>query len=179
MADWKVLVDGLLAEAAQKFYPGDAKAKNKALNSPVARMVASLPFISECPDAEALARKNLNILFTEETHPGTYPHRLGLTLRQRLAPGDIVAKAAKPDVAEKGMLLLELASLLDHKRDRAEDLAVSMANPLNEGMEYQAEQDRLTAKIKAISSPDLDGILTADSLIERSMEPAASPFWYY
>ncbi len=162
MSDWQPMVDPILRAAAKKI-PDPGLAERFA-SLPIPRLVASLPFISGCPKPEKLSKKNIDTLIKGLKKPSGFAHRPGMSLRKRLAPGDNFKGAKNPDAAEKGMLLLELASLQDHQRDRERDKAAGKPNPLNEGMDYQKERDRLLKAIAAIQSPEIDGILTAETL---------------
>ncbi len=177
MSDWKAEVEPILQAGAKKYFADDPKMSAGIVASPVARLVAALPFIAGCPKPDELAAKNVDTLIKEIKNPGPFAHRAGMSLRKRLAPGDNWKGAANPRAAEKGMLLLELASLQDHFRDREVDLASKTPNPLNEGMDYQKEKDRLVKAINAISSPEIDQITTADALIERSETGTVATLW--
>ncbi len=178
MLEWKSKVEAILQSGVKKHFAEDRKTAEHAQRSSIARLVASLPFIAGCPKAEELAEKNIDTLFKETKEPGSYAHRHGMSLRQRLAPFDF-SGATNTAALERGLLLLELGSLLDHARDRKADLASKTPNPLNEGMEYGAEKERLLAAIEAVPSPEMDGIVTAERLLSgRDAMASAKSLWF-
>lgn len=179
MSDWKAKVEEILKAGAKKHFASDPKMVAEIPTSPIAQLVVALPFISECPAPDALAAKNFDTLLQEVKKPGTYAHRAGMSLRRRLAPGDNFTGAKNPRAADKGMMLLELASLQDHLHDREADRASNTPNPLNEGLDYQTERNRLVKAIGAIPSADIDGIITAEQLIARSERAEYNGYWFY
>jgi hypothetical protein len=114
----------------------------------------------------------------ETKKPGQFLHHPGMSLRKRLEPGDNLAGAKNKAAAEKGMLLLELASLQDHLKDREADLRAGKSNPLLEGMDYEAEKNRLLKAIGAIQSDEIDKIVTADAFLAQTPQETLMSLWY-
>jgi hypothetical protein len=176
---WKDDAKEILKKGVQAHFSDDPKLSNAILKSRMVELVVSLPFISGCPKPEALAEKNLALLQKETKKPGQLPHRKGMSLRKRLEQGDITAAAKDKAAAEKGMLLLELASLQDHLKDRDADLKANKPNPLNDGtIVYPAEKDRLVKAISAIPNADIDGIVTADAYLAQTPPETSMSLWY-
>ena len=183
MADWKVLADRILNDGAQEYFAEDPVTASAVKAGRMSRLVVSLPFISGCARPEDVAKRNLDMLLGEEKSPGKYAHKSGMSLRQRLSPGDIVPLASDKGAAEKGMLLLELASLQDHQRDQVKDKNAGTPNPLNEGMDYQTERRRLETAIAGIAAPEVDRIATAAQITAapppQTMAGSVMDVWFY
>jgi len=87
-----------------------------------------------------------------------------------------------PQVAEKTLALLELASLIDHWRDRKTDEDSGIYNPINAAEDsdkwFNDEVSRLSENIRDVASTDIDKILRADELTRAIRHPdSVSGMW--
>jgi hypothetical protein len=163
----------VIRKAAVEFYGDDPERITKAENHPVARMVAAMPFASECDNPEELAAANLRLVFTGARDPSLHPHKPHMSLRARLKVGDIFSTARRPEIAEKGMLYLELFSLEDHKADLWADTLAGKYNPLNDGMDYDEEKGRIERQMAIIGPTDLDPMA-----MSALSDDGTISFWY-
>jgi hypothetical protein len=132
----------------------------------VARLMAELPHIAGCADPDRAAYAHVSTLLVASRNPKVFGHRSSDTLRSRLFAVSHF-DGGDSRLIERGLHLLELASLSDHIADVDYDRVVGKYNPLNTGeVTYDSERDRLVELIEAVPCPEMDQILSVAEAIK-------------
>lgn len=106
----------------------------KLSESPILKIIAALPFIAKCEDADRCSYVNLSSCITA--------FRLGNKSISSFRYSDISSisrrlqylfnfRKGNKKILKKGMQLIKYAMLLDYKKDLEEDNRVNKDNPLN------------------------------------------------
>jgi hypothetical protein len=151
---WRQMVDSFAASMALSAGQREALEQNT-----VARLVAELPFLAGCDQAERTAHAHLSVLMIAAQNPLVFGHEPEDTLEGRLfALSSFLG--GDPRIIRRGMDLLALCSLGDHIRDAEFDAARGKYNPVNAGaVDARAEAERLTRRIESVDCPEMDTIL--------------------
>jgi hypothetical protein len=157
---WGQMVDYFAASMGLSEGQKDGLAKNK-----VARLVAELPFLAGCEQAERTAYAHLGTLLAAARNPRVFAHVPGESLEDRLFTISSF-KGGNRAVIERGMKVLALCSLGDHVRDAEFDAAHGKYNPLNAGaIDPAAEKQRLMREIEANPCPEMSRIVDLNDIM--------------
>lgn len=113
------------------------------------RIIIFTAYHSHCQTPERIILGHLCTLVAALRLKQIFDHKPGETLPERLAPlasfpgGD-------PHVVKAGLLLLELLSLNDHKKDLADDILGNKQNPLIFQLDYESERARILKEFRAL-----------------------------
>lgn len=131
-------------------------------NKPIARLIAAIPMMAGCEDAErtAVAHLGTYLLSVKSTKPYFNAARSDdkdvferLRLGMNFVGGDIA-------VIEKGMSMIALCMVIDYAQDAAEDQMRGKYNPINSGaFDYATIRKNLEDKIEAVECPEMEMIL--------------------
>ena len=159
-ARWGQMVDFFSASMGLSDAQKGVLAQNQ-----VARLVAELPFIAGCEQAERTAYAHLGTLLLAARNPRVFGHGASDTLEGRLFTISGF-QGGDRRIIERGMKLLALCSLGDHMRDAAFDASRGKYNPINAGVvNADAEKERLTREIEAVRCPEMDAIMQPQDVI--------------
>jgi hypothetical protein len=131
-------------------------------NKPVARLIAAIPLMAGCHDAErtAVAHLGTYLLSIKETKPyfNARPEDdVDVFERLRLGMNFVGGDQA---VIKKGMSMLALCMVIDYAEDIAEDRKRGKYNPVEAGsFDATALRGDLEESIAAVECPELDMIL--------------------
>ena len=131
-------------------------------NKPVARLIAAIPLMAGCKDAER----------TAVAHLGTYLLSIKETkaffnasasddgdVFERLRLGSTFVGGDKA-VIDKGMSMLALCMVIDYARDVELDRKIGKHNPVSTGaFDYLTIRRDLEQKIAAVECPEMESIL--------------------
>ncbi len=133
----------------------------------IARLIAAIPFLAGCEEAER----------TAVAHLGTYVLSLRETKRYFNArPGDDMSaldrlrlissfKGGDARIIERGLCLLALNMVSDYKRDIEEDAALGKYNPIAAGAwDYEDTVIDLKYKIMSIECEEMEGLMPIDMI---------------
>ena len=129
-----------------------------------ARLIAALPFLADCEQAERTAYDHLASYLVATRKKSVSNVVRGETLRSRLF---VISNflGGDPDIIERGMNLLALNSLEDYYEDLEDDIKSGKYNPLSTGeIDYESEKMNLIEKIAAVECPEMDKILNLDTV---------------
>ena len=131
----------------------------------VARLIAELPYIAGCQNADRAAYAQVGTLLLASRNSKVFGHRPTDTLRSRLFTIRHF-EGGDRQLIERGLHLPELGSLSDHVADMEYDQVVGKYNPLNTSeIVHETERDRLVALIESVPCPEMDTILSAPEAI--------------
>ena len=131
-------------------------------NKPVARLIAAIPLMAGCHDAErtAVAHLGTYLLSIKETKPyfNARPQDdIDVFERLRLGMNFVGGDEA---VIDKGMSMLALCMVIDYARDAVEDRTSSKYNPVDSGaFDYGTIREGLEDRIQAVECPEMESIL--------------------
>jgi hypothetical protein len=169
-ANWKEMV-GFFADQLQM----DAENAEWLRNTQVAQLLAELPYLAGCRDADRLAYAHVGTLLLASRSPQVFGHRAGDSLESRLFTVSHY-DGGDAEIVTRGLALLQLASLSDHVADRDHDEVVGKYNPLNSGhLDYEAERDRLASLVRSIPCPEMDAIFSVDEAIRLGWWCCSAP----
>jgi hypothetical protein len=127
----------------------------------VAKLIAALPFLAECEDAERTAVSHLGtyILSLRETKHyfnATSGDNDSVFKRLRLISN---FKGGKKEIIARGMSILALNMVDDYKRDVTLDEIIGKYNPVGDrAWDYEKTREKLIKTIEAIDCPEMDTI---------------------
>ena len=131
-------------------------------NKPVARLIAAIPLMAGCHDAErtAVAHLGTYLLSVKETKTFFNAHPnddVDVFERLRLGMNFVGGDQA---VIDKGMSMLGLCMVIDYARDVQEDRAAEKYNPVGSGsFDYGVIRKELEQRISAVECPEMEMIL--------------------
>ena len=131
-------------------------------NKPVARLIAAIPLMAGCQDAERTAVAHLGsyLLSIKSTKPyfnATTADDTDIFERLRLGMNFVGGDEA---VIDKGMSMLALCMVIDYSQDAHEDSMRGKYNPVHSGaFDYGAVREDLEERIAAVECPEMDMIL--------------------
>lgn len=138
-------------------------------NKAVAKLIAAIPFLAECEDAErtAVAHLGTYLLSVRETKKyfNAKPEDSeSITERLRLGTN---FKGGRDEIIERGMRLLALVMVTDYRRDAEEDVFLRKYNPVSAGdFDYDTTVRELEKRIKEVSCPEMDAVLSFQAIPE-------------
>ncbi len=136
----------------------------------VAKLIASIPYIAKCENAEQTSLKHLSYYMIAK-NPGskkTFEHNCqnDNDIFSRLFPISIFNGGIKK-IIERGMSLLALIQLEDHHHDQEIDKAEGKYNPVLAGVwDYNAYRKKLLATINGVSCPQMDRIVDPSDILD-------------
>ena len=131
-------------------------------NKPVARLIAAIPLMAGCHDAErtAVAHLGTYLLSIKSTKPyfnATTADDTDIFERLRLGTNFV---GGDQSVIDKGMSMLALSMVIDYARDIDEDAKRGKYNPVDAGsFDYQAVRENLEQRIDSVDCPEMEMIL--------------------
>lgn len=131
-------------------------------NKPVARLIAAIPLMAGCHDAErtAVAHLGTYLLSLKSTKPyfnAAPADDTDIYERLRLGMNFVGGDLA---VIDKGMSMLALCMVIDYARDIDEDAKRGKYNPVGSGsFDYEAVRSDLEERIAAVECPEMEMIL--------------------
>lgn len=138
--------------------------------SKIARLITAIPFLAGCDKAEETAFSHLLIylIALHESGKSIFLHKPidDRDVYTRLFPlsnfmgGDV-------SVISCGLDLIALTMIAGYRRDAGEDEKLGKYNPLNAGKwDYATESDKLTGKIKASITPEMEVLYTVEDALK-------------
>lgn len=141
----------------------------KMQNNQLARLVAGLPFIAGCDNAERVALTHLLTIYLasndwkKEFLHGESDNEGIFRRLERISHFD----GGDPAVIRKGMLLLAAAMISDHKHDAVADMAFGKFNPLNAGdWNHDMMMQEIREEIKTIGDTELESYFEAETFYD-------------
>lgn len=155
---WSELVDRLSI-----IFSISPERKIKILNNKVMKLTAAIPFIANCSNPTRIALSHLSIYLVAATPGGkdVFEHNFSdndnLLMRlERISHFD----GGDELIINRGMKMLALSMLSDHKADAIEDMEINKYNPINMGVwKYEDLSKKLKDEIVAVPCQPLDLIL--------------------
>src|SRR5208337_3670463 len=150
-------ISGRVAEAFRM----TTEEKERFAGGRIAKLIAAIPFLARCEDAErtAVAHLGTYLLSTRETkrYFDTRPEdAVSVLERLRLGSGFI---GGDKGIIEKGLCLLALNMVSDYKRDVEEDARLGKYNPISAGAwDFESTVEALEYKIVSVSCEEMDDI---------------------
>lgn len=128
----------------------------------IARLIAAIPFLAGCEDAERTAVAHLGsyLLSIRETK-GYFCARPAddVSPLERLRLGTSF-KGGDPRIIERGLCLLALDMVFDYQRDIEEDARLGKHNPIASGAwDFKDTVANLEYKVISVECPEMDDIL--------------------
>jgi len=128
----------------------------------IAKLIAAIPFLAECEDAErtAVAHLGTYLLSIRETKKyfNAKPED-SESISERLRLG-MSFKGGNPEIIDRAMSLIALVMIWDYRRDAEEDVFLRKYNPVSMGdFDFEMNVTALEEKIKRIPCPEMDRIL--------------------
>ncbi len=152
---WEKISDSV-AEAYRLTDDEKRRLKSKRL----AKLIASIPYLAGCEDAERTAIANLSTYLLST--------KLKNAAKAKVTDDDYLMKrihllnnfiGGDPSVIRKGMDYIALVMINDYYHDREEDRQLGKYNPVNAGaLDYDSERGRLLNEIRSIDCPEMDKI---------------------
>jgi hypothetical protein len=131
-------------------------------NKPIARLIAAIPMMAGCHDAErtAVAHLGTYLLSLKSTKPyfnANAADDTDIFERLRLGMNFVGGDEA---VIEKGMSMIALCMVIDYARDIQEDAKRGKYNPVDAGsFDYESIREDLEHRIEAVQCPEMEMIL--------------------
>lgn len=127
----------------------------------ISKLIAALPFLAGCEDAERTAVSHLGtyILSTRETKPYFYAtSEDSVSVLERLRLGTNF-KGGDRKIIERGLCLLALNMVSDYQRDIEEDARLGKYNPISAGAwDYKDTVAELQYRILCIPCEEMEEI---------------------
>ncbi len=157
---WNDLVD----RTAGLFHFDDPR-KEKMANHQVMKLVGALPFLAGCRNPYRIALSHLAtyVMAASEGGKDLFLHSFAdnsdlFSRLERISHFD----GGDPAVIQRGMNLLALAMLEDHRKDSLEDRQNRKYNPLNAGAwDYEKMAGELKKAIASVDCPGMEQILSS------------------
>ncbi len=161
----KATVEALLQQVAAAFR-FDRDETERFVAKPLARLIASLPFLAGCdhPERTAVEHLGVYVLSCRQTREAFYA-----------TPGDDRDVYARLEagmhfsggdqaIVDRGMALIALTMVNDYVRDVTVDRVLGKHNPVATGAWDASELiERLTAQVNAVRSPEMDAIFSLEA----------------
>lgn len=160
-ARWLELVD----RVSLLFHVSEDR-KEKILRNKAMKLTAAIPFIAGCRNPMRTALSHLTIYTAAASEGGkdVFGHRFSdnddlFTRLERISHFE----GGDERLIDRGMALLALAMLEDHKADAEEDRLKGKYNPVNSGAwNYEETAAKLKSRIKALPCQAMDSIYGPD-----------------
>lgn len=153
-----------VSQAAAAAFRLDAEETFWLVRSKTARLIAALPYLAGCDQAErtALAHVGVYLMASRNASRAVFDHAPSddADLLRRLATiGHF--EGGDPVVLERGMKLLALQMICGYARDQAKDTVTGEYNPLLSGSWDATDLvDRLSRDIVDTECPEMDALFT-------------------
>lgn len=149
--------------------------KNKLSINKLAQLIGAIPFLAKCDEPYRISLTNLSITYLASHSAGkdVFSHNFtdNQNLFTRLDPINNFSTGNKEIIA-RGMDLLALVMLSDHKKDQEKDLIHKKYNPVSSGIwNYDLEVQKIQRRLEAFDCPEMDEIL--------SFKEAKAFWWEY
>jgi hypothetical protein len=172
---WNEMVWTELTERLSLFLSLSKEQSVKLKESRLAELIGAIPFLAGCTEPEKQAMTHLLTTFLASHKAGKdlFSHNFShnYSLQKRLEPISHF-EGGNREILKRGMDLLAVIMLSDHKKDSFMDRRKGKYNPLNAGIwNYDAEIARLEDSIKSVECPSMDGII--------SFEEAKAYWWEF
>jgi len=135
--------------------------KARLASGMIAKLIAAIPFLAGCEDAErtAVAHLGTYLLSVKETKPYFIARpEDGASPLERLRLGADF-KGGDRRIIEKGLCLLALNMVADYKRDIEEDAALGKYNPIAAGAwDFESTVADLQYKILLVPCEEMDAL---------------------
>ncbi len=154
---------GEICDAVSKAFRLTAEEQSALQKKEVAKLIAAIPFLAECEDAErtSVAHLGTYLLSVRETKKyfnATENDSETVFERLRLISN---FKGGNQAIIERGMNLLALNMVSDYRRDAEEDVFLRKYNPVSAGdFDYPTTIDELKERIREVPCPEMDKIMT-------------------
>ena len=154
---WDTISDDL---AAAFRMPEEEKMRFK--DKDIAKLIAAIPFLAGCEDAErtAVSHVGIYVLSNRETklyYNAHFSDNESVFERLRLISS---FKGGNPDIIKKGMALIALTMLNDYKRDVYIDETLGKYNPVADNeFDYEGLKKDLETRIRSVKCFEMDEIL--------------------
>jgi len=163
---WPIICANTAKTFRLTFDEQDCLSRNK-----VARLIAMIPYIAKCDEAERTALAHIAVYITA-LRGGKNAFSHGPTdnadILERLRLGTSF-KGGNPQVINRGMNLLALVMLCGYERDKEKDIVSGNYNPLNEGIwDFETMKQTLLDKIARSPSIELEAIFSIEDGLESS-----------
>jgi hypothetical protein len=150
-------ISGRVAEAF-RMTAGEQEALRGGM---IARLIAAIPFLAGCEEAErtAVAHLGTYLLSIKETKPYFNAHDgdTSTVLERLRLISDF--KGGNSAIVDKGMSLLALNMVADYKRDIEEDARLGKYNPIAAGVwDFESTVESLEWKIATTPCEEMDDI---------------------
>ena len=154
---WSAISDSL----AEAFRMTDSE-RTWLKNKPVAQLIAAIPLMAGCQDAErtAVAHLGTYLLSIKETKTFFNANASDdADIFERLRLGSTFVGGDK-GVIDKGMSMLALCMVIDYARDVELDRKLGKHNPVSTGaFDYVTIRRDLEQRIAAVECPEMEGIV--------------------
>ncbi len=132
-------------------------------NNKIAKLIACIPFIAECiePERTALTHLSTYMLAKDPACKEDFIHNLSdnKDILSRIQPLNTF-RGGLQRIIDRGINLLALIQLEDHKFDLEKDKAEGKYNPVLEGIwSYKKSKQQLIAAINGVPCPDMDSVI--------------------
>ncbi len=156
LSQWNYIVE----ESARVFSLREVE-KEELRNNSTAKIIATIPFIANCEQAERTAIAHIALYLTEKRGFQKYCAHLpsdDLDLFNRLEPISHF-KGGDSKIIQHGMNMLALIMLEGYKRSYTTDKQVGIYNPITSGVwNYRNIKNKLLNEISKLKCPLLDDL---------------------
>ena len=167
---WIELVDRLT-----EVFHIEPERQQRILRNRVMKLTAAIPFVAGCshPARTALSHLSIYLLAASQGGKDLFGHNF-------LDNDDLFTRLERNShfqggnevLIRRGMNMLALAMLEDHRTDGAEDLKSGKYNPLNSGVwDYDALSTQLRKDISAVPSKELDAVIEINTDLPGYWDP--------
>ena len=135
--------------------------------NPVARLIAAIPVLAGCDDADRVAVQHVSTYITAGKASEIFDHRKedDQLIQHRLERISHFPNGDKR-IIERGMNLLALCMISGYEGDITEDRRRGVYNPVGAQVwDAQAEKTRLIKAIDATHAPEMDGIFGVEEAL--------------
>jgi len=152
-----------LVERLSTIFHIDSARQKEIFNNKVMKLTASIPYIAECrnPMRTALSHLSTYLIAATEGGKDIFEHNFTdndslFTRLERISHFD----GGNSVLIERGMKMLALAMLEDHKSDALEDRRNNKYNPLDmKAWNYKELSKKLRDEINGVNCPALDAVM--------------------
>jgi hypothetical protein len=156
-----------ISESVALAFRMDAEESRSFKEGRIARLIAAIPFLAGCEDAErtAVAHLGTYLLSVRETKPyfNARPEDGASALERLRLISDF--KGGDQKIIERGLCLLALNMVSDYRRDIEEDARLGKYNPISAGAwDFQETVAELEYKILCAPCPEMDEIVSMTAI---------------
>ena len=152
-----------ISDAVSKAFRMNAEEREAFAEKRVAKLIAAIPFLAECEDAERTAVAHLgsyllSVRATKRYFNARPDDSESITERLRLISN---FKGGDQRIIERGTNLLALNMVSDYRRDAEEDVFLRKYNPVSEGdFDYESTIGELKKRIEEVPCSEMDEIMS-------------------